>query len=149
MTLLENYSAFDGIHWETGSTHNFFKARGFVNPHTGQPYSEPFLRGVSGGIVFGYMPYHANSAYMRAGHKIQLGMCDTGGTSQTVNRMVESLFGLRAGRRSIVKRSTGLDEPGQPEVRVAQLSCPIGDRRGRAGRFLFDRRTAGSDAATL
>ncbi len=57
MTVIENYNAFDGIHWETGSTHNFFKARGFVNPHTGQPYSEPFLLGVSGGIVFGYFSF--------------------------------------------------------------------------------------------
>ena len=57
MTIINNYSAFDGIHWETGSTHNFFKARGFNNPHTGAPYSEPFLLGVSGGIVFGYFSF--------------------------------------------------------------------------------------------
>ncbi len=57
MTILKNYNAFDGIHWETGSTHNFFKARGFINPHTGRPYSEEFLLGVSGGIVMGYFSF--------------------------------------------------------------------------------------------
>ncbi|MEM9774512.1 MAG: BtrH N-terminal domain-containing protein [Chloroflexota bacterium] len=57
MTLLDNYASFDGIHWETGSTHNFFDYRGFKAPHTKQTYSEPLLLGVSGGIVFGYFSF--------------------------------------------------------------------------------------------
>lgn len=57
MTLLENYSAFDGIHWETGTIHNFFTHRGFYAPHTGRAYSEPLLLGVSGGVVFGYFSF--------------------------------------------------------------------------------------------
>ena len=57
MTLLDNYASFDGIHWETGSTHNFFDYRGFKAPHTNETYSEPLLLGVSGGIVFGYFSF--------------------------------------------------------------------------------------------
>ncbi|MFT5194931.1 MAG: hypothetical protein ACI9EW_003687 [Cellvibrionaceae bacterium] len=57
MTILENYSVFDGKHWETGTIHNFFSYRGFNASHTGRPYSEPLLLGVSGGIVFGYFSF--------------------------------------------------------------------------------------------
>lgn len=55
--IVENYSAFSGKHWETGTIHNFFTHRGFTAPHTGQPYSEPLLLGVSGGVVFGYFSF--------------------------------------------------------------------------------------------
>ena len=57
MTILEDYSAFDGKHWETGTIHNFFSYRGFKASHTGQSYSEPLLLGVSGGVVFGYFSF--------------------------------------------------------------------------------------------
>jgi hypothetical protein len=36
---------------------NFFAQRGFRAPHTGQPYSEAFLMGVSGGVVMGYFTF--------------------------------------------------------------------------------------------
>ena len=58
MPTLSDYSAFDGRHWETGSVRNVFAARGFTAPHTGRPYSEAFLLGASGGIVFGYFTFH-------------------------------------------------------------------------------------------
>lgn len=57
MALLDNYSAFAGKHWETGTIHNFFAYRGFKAPHNGQVFSEPLLLGVSGGIVFGYFSF--------------------------------------------------------------------------------------------
>jgi hypothetical protein len=43
---------------ENGSVHNFFAARGFTAPHTGEPYSEALLLGVSGGVTFGYFTFH-------------------------------------------------------------------------------------------
>lgn len=57
MTTIANYNAFAGRHWETGSVQNYYVARGVVAPHTGQPFSEPFLLGVSGGAVMGYFSF--------------------------------------------------------------------------------------------
>jgi hypothetical protein len=57
MTVLKDYSQFYGRHWETGSVCNFYAYRGFKAPHTGQPYSEALLLGVSGGIVMGYFSF--------------------------------------------------------------------------------------------
>ena len=57
MPILENYHHFVGRHWETGSVANFYAYRELIAPHTGEPYSEAFLLGVSGGIVFGYFSF--------------------------------------------------------------------------------------------
>lgn len=47
----------NGRHWETGSIHNALALQGIKAPHTGQPYSEALLLGVSGGIAFGYFTF--------------------------------------------------------------------------------------------
>lgn len=57
MPLLENYQAFNGRHWETGSVANYYAYRGVKAPHTGQPYSEALLMGISGGVVMGYFTF--------------------------------------------------------------------------------------------
>jgi len=57
MTPLPDYNHFDGRHWETGSVTNFLAYRGFIAPHTGQPYSEALMMGVSGGAVMGYFSF--------------------------------------------------------------------------------------------
>jgi len=57
MTLLSNYNSFIGTHWETGSIANALAYRGVTAPHTGQPYSEALLMGVSGGAVMGYFNF--------------------------------------------------------------------------------------------
>jgi hypothetical protein len=57
MPTIANYSQFSGTHWETGSVHNFFAQRGFTAPHTGEPYSEALLLGVTGGAVMGYFTF--------------------------------------------------------------------------------------------
>jgi hypothetical protein len=48
---------FAGRHWETGSVHNTLALQGFLAPHTGKPFSEALLLGVSGGITFGYFTF--------------------------------------------------------------------------------------------
>lgn len=48
---------FSGRHWETGSIHNALALQGIKAPHTGQPYSEALLLGISGGITFGYFTF--------------------------------------------------------------------------------------------
>lgn len=57
MTVLRDYQHFGGRHWETGSIHNFYAYRGVNAPHTGKPYSEALLLGVSGGITLGYFTF--------------------------------------------------------------------------------------------
>jgi hypothetical protein len=57
MTILQDYAEFAGRHWETGTVRNFLAYRGVKNPYTGEPYSEAFLLGVSGGIVMGYFSF--------------------------------------------------------------------------------------------
>jgi hypothetical protein len=57
MPILTGYSQFNGRHPETGSVHNMLAYQGIRAPHTGQPYTEAFLLGVSGGITFGYFTF--------------------------------------------------------------------------------------------
>lgn len=57
MPILANYHHFAGRHWETGTLHNYYAYRGVKAPHTGEPYSEALLLGVSGGIVLGYFTF--------------------------------------------------------------------------------------------
>ena len=57
MTTLPNYNQFQGHHWETGTVRNFYAYRGVRAPHTGEPYTEALLMGVSGGAVMGYFSF--------------------------------------------------------------------------------------------
>jgi hypothetical protein len=57
MTVLSDYHYFLGRHWETGSVCNHWAYQGFKAPHTGQPFSEALLMGISGGIVMGYFSF--------------------------------------------------------------------------------------------
>lgn len=57
MPVLSNSHQFDGLHWETGTVRNYFDYRGVKAPHTGQPYTEALLMGVSGGAVMGYFVF--------------------------------------------------------------------------------------------
>jgi hypothetical protein len=54
---MKTKTQFSGRHWETGSIHNVLAAQGLKAPHTGKPYSEALLLGVSGGIAFGYFTF--------------------------------------------------------------------------------------------
>ena len=57
MAKLDNYDQFDGLHWETGSVRNHLAHRGAKTPHTGEPYTEALLLGVSGGAAMGYFSF--------------------------------------------------------------------------------------------
>ncbi len=57
MPILQNYHQFDGRHWETGTVRNALDYMGIKAPHTGLPYSEALLMGVSGGAVMGYFSF--------------------------------------------------------------------------------------------
>ncbi len=55
--ILDDYNQFQGRHWETGTVANYLAHTGVKAPHTGKPYSEAFLLGVSGGVVMGYFSF--------------------------------------------------------------------------------------------
>jgi len=48
---------FPGRSFDTGTLCNVLFSRGIIAPHTGNPYSEALLLGVSGGIAFAYMVF--------------------------------------------------------------------------------------------
>ncbi|MEO8355375.1 MAG: BtrH N-terminal domain-containing protein [Chloroflexota bacterium] len=54
---MKSKTQFNGRHWETGSIHNALAVQGIKAPHTGKPYSEALLLGISGGISFGYFTF--------------------------------------------------------------------------------------------
>ena len=57
MPTLSNYSQFEGNHWETGTVRNYYDYCGVKAPHTGKPYTEALLMGISGGAVMGYFVF--------------------------------------------------------------------------------------------
>jgi len=58
MPTLPNFNQFEGRYWDTAAIRNALDYQGVVAPHTGQPYSEAMLLGVSGGVTFGYFTFH-------------------------------------------------------------------------------------------
>jgi hypothetical protein len=54
---MKTKTQFNGRHWETGSIHNALALQGVKAPHSGKPYSEALLLGISGGITFGYFTF--------------------------------------------------------------------------------------------
>jgi len=54
---MKTKTQFNGRHWETGSIHNALAMQEIKAPHTGKPYSEALLLGISGGIAFGYFTF--------------------------------------------------------------------------------------------
>lgn len=57
MPILADYCQFTGLHWETGTVRNYLDYCGAKAPHTGEPYSEALLMGISGGAVMGYFVF--------------------------------------------------------------------------------------------
>jgi hypothetical protein len=57
MPTLNGYDQFQGLHWETGSLRNSLAFQGATAPHTGKPYSEAMMLGISGGIAMGYFTF--------------------------------------------------------------------------------------------
>src|SRR5690349_6765619 len=55
--MIKKTIRFEGRHYETGNIQNILALQGIKAPHTGKPYSEAFLLGVSGGIAFGYFTF--------------------------------------------------------------------------------------------
>lgn len=82
-----------GRHYETGTVTNALSGLGFRAPHTGKPYSEALLFGLSGGIAFGYFTF----AYK--GHLPHLALL-TRNTFSPLDTLFERLGGVQDLRQS-------------------------------------------------
>ena len=58
MPTLPDFTQFDGRYWDTASIRNALDYQGVKAPHTGEPYTEAMLLGISGGVTFGYFTFH-------------------------------------------------------------------------------------------
>ncbi len=58
MPTLANFTQFEGRYWDTAAIRNALDYQGVKAPHTGAPYSEAMLLGISGGVTFGYFTFH-------------------------------------------------------------------------------------------
>ncbi len=58
MPTLENFTQFNGNYWDTASIQKALDYQGVKAPHTGEPYTEAMLLGISGGVAFGYFTFH-------------------------------------------------------------------------------------------
>ncbi len=58
MPSLPDFTQFEGRYWDTASIRSALDYQGAKAPHTGLPYSEAILLGVSGGATFGYFTFH-------------------------------------------------------------------------------------------
>lgn len=57
MISVEGYDQFSGLHWETGSLRNVLAHHGLRAPHTGEPFTEAMLLGLSGGVGVMYFSF--------------------------------------------------------------------------------------------
>ena len=58
MPTLPNFTQFKGNYWDTASIRSVLDYQGAIAPHTGEPYNEAMMLGISGGIAFGYFTFH-------------------------------------------------------------------------------------------
>jgi len=58
MPTLSNFSQFEGRYWDTAAIRNALDYQGVKAPHTGEPFTEAMLLGISGGVTFGYFTFH-------------------------------------------------------------------------------------------
>lgn len=57
MINVEGYDQFGGHHWETSALRNVLAFHGLRAPHTGQPFSEAMLFGLTGGVGIVYFVF--------------------------------------------------------------------------------------------
>ncbi len=58
MPTLFNFRQFEGRYWDTAAIRNALDYQGVKAPHTGKPFCEAMLLGISGGVAFGYFTFH-------------------------------------------------------------------------------------------
>ena len=127
MAILNDYRQFRGRHWETGTVHNAFAYRGFRAPHTGQPYSEALLLGVSGGAVMGYFSF-AYEGYPPQARILTRNTFDPWDTMLSRLGVVQAIHQTAKPERAVANLVAALDE-GLPAIVWADMwSLPYNAR---------------------
>jgi hypothetical protein len=70
MPPLASYRQFGGIHPETAALTNILAAREIAAPHTGKPFSEAMILGISGGLGMGYILWEFQEHRMQHNIKV-------------------------------------------------------------------------------
>jgi hypothetical protein len=70
MPAIATYRQFGGIHPETAALTNILAAKQIVAPHTGRPFSEAMLFGISGGLGMGYILWEFQEHRMQHNIKV-------------------------------------------------------------------------------
>lgn len=70
MPPLATYRQFGGIHPETAALTNILAAKQIVAPHTGNPFSEAMIFGISGGLGMGYILWEFQEHRMQHNIKV-------------------------------------------------------------------------------
>ncbi len=114
MAILNDYRQFQGLHWETGAVRNSFDYRGFRAPHTGRPYSEALLMGVSGGAVVGYFTF-AYEGYPPHARILTRNTFDPWDTLLSRLGVAQNIHQTAKPERAVANLVTALDE-GAPAI---------------------------------
>lgn len=101
MIAIDGYSQFGGHHWETGSVRNILAHEGVIAPHTGRPFSEAMLLGLSGGVtVMTFIfEYEGTPPHLALGSRYPF---------NAVDRLVKRL-GIRAERKQTSSQKKAVD----------------------------------------
>ena len=70
MPTIATYRQFGGIHPETAALTNILAAKQIVAPHTGKPFSEAMILGISGGLGMGYILWEFQEHRMQHNIKV-------------------------------------------------------------------------------
>ena len=123
MTILRDYRQFQGLHWETGAVRNSFDYRGFRAPHTGRPYSEALLLGVSGGAVVGYFTF-AYEGYPPQARILTRNTFDPWDTMLSRLGVAQNIHQTASPERARANLIAALDEGAPPIVWADMWSLP-------------------------
>ncbi len=123
MTVLNDYSSFRGRHWETGSVANALAHRDVVAPHTGQPYSEALLMGVSGGAVMGYFVF-SYEGYDPMARILTRNTFDPLDTLLSRLGIVQTRLHTGSAKKAVANLTNALDEGVAPMVWADMFSLP-------------------------
>jgi len=123
MPILADYEQFNGRYWETGTVANHWTYRGVVAPHTGEPYSEALLLGVSGGIVMGYFVF-AYDGYDPMARILTRNTFDPMDTMLSRLGVVQHVAQTASANKGVVNLVDALDDGVPPIVWADLFSLP-------------------------
>ncbi|MDQ3929607.1 MAG: BtrH N-terminal domain-containing protein, partial [Chloroflexota bacterium] len=124
MPTLQSYNQFDGVHPEMGTIRNVLAHQGVVAPHTGEPFTEAMLLGISGGISVLYFSFDYE------GHEphVYIGTHLASPTDKPVEAVLE-----RLGIKGHIRETTSRDRARANLIEALQEGWPVIAWAGQRG----------------